>query len=271
MKRTCLLASSAALLAAVALAGCAGGEDSDEEATLAQPSAAPCRSTQVPAQVASGAVDIKPLPPDALVKKASLDYPAGTTSELLNSYPLIALVQATTREKPVAVQGKGIGALAADAVAAAPPAVPGSLSFRVVRPMTLQVVRELRGDLPTCLELAIPGGSADGFAEFDPGFPRRIAVGEPMLAFFSGPDPSQSGPVLTLLVAAQPDGTFVLPFGDGTPIEVATWTVPPYAPPVDLPGGFRPRPGNGPGLPVVGPGVPDLNSDAPATPAASGG
>jgi len=204
-------------------------------------------TTPVAPDVADGSVDLTPLVEGGNGTSANIDYAQGSTNELLNAYPAMALVEVTTRSRPIAVRGSVFSALSAGEVRER--AAPGDDGpFAVVRPATLEVLRTYRGELPACLDLAIPGGSTGRQSTSDPSFPNRLTVGGPLLALFSGSDLPNGTPNLTLLIPPQADGQFVLPFGDREPIDATSWTPPPFVPVTPAPGGIRPNPVE-PGLP----------------------
>jgi hypothetical protein len=98
----------------------------------------------------------------------------------------------------------------------------------VLRPTRLAVIRPLKGQLPPCLDLDIPGGTA-GNSQYHPSqFPARFAPGDEMLGLFSTHDQPGTSipPYAQALLLAGSTGHLTLPFGDNDRIDINTWTPP---------------------------------------------
>ncbi|MCA1846136.1 MAG: hypothetical protein LC792_23685 [Actinobacteria bacterium] len=103
-----------------------------------------------------------------------------------------------------------------------PPPGAGESDFEVIRPARFAVVRQLKGSIPDCLDLDVPGGtvgsvSSDGFA---PAF----GVGDRMLAFvILHDDTGNPAPWANLMLLADKNGLVTLPFGAQDRLNIDTW------------------------------------------------
>jgi hypothetical protein len=142
-----------------------------------------------------------------------------------------------SRGPATAVAGDGYGAY--PSTAHEPPGSdPGDWSL--IRPARFAVTRVLKGSLPECVDLDVPGGSSPDFVQQGGGEPPPFGVGARMLAFFLAahaddgsvvaaprrPSPPKEVPPFTAwLILVAPDGTAQILGGSET-INVDTWTPP---------------------------------------------
>ena len=95
---------------------------------------------------------------------------------------------------------------------------------RVVRVATDRVIK---GSVPHCLALDIPGGVANGHRTTNADYPLVIRIGDRLLVFFSPLGPPGNRQVEPGVIAAvAPDGTVVVPFGGYETVNVDTWQPP---------------------------------------------
>lgn len=96
---------------------------------------------------------------------------------------------------------------------------------RVVRPILFRAEQALKGVVPRCLLLEVPGGSAGDVTEETGGlFPHRLRVGDRVLAFLTTGDVGGAPVPLwsSLMLAVSPEGIVRFPF-DGTTVDLDTF------------------------------------------------
>jgi hypothetical protein len=94
--------------------------------------------------------------------------------------------------------------------------------FEVIRPTRFAVVRQLKGSIPDCLDLDVPGGTVGSISS--DGFAPAFGVGDRMLAFVTLHDDS-GGPTpwVNLMLLADKNGLVTLPFGGRDRLNLDTW------------------------------------------------
>lgn len=171
-----------------------------------------------------GSADTTPLVPGALGRSGHGDPGGGeppTTAQILASYDAVAVLTVVSRGPVTAVAGGGYGAR--PSIAHEPPGSdPGDWSL--IRPARFSVTRVLKGSLPQCMDLDVPGGSSPDFAQHVEGDPPPFGVRDRAIAFVNAAHGSE--PLTAWLTLVAPDGTVQIPFGDHETINVDTWTLP---------------------------------------------
>lgn len=173
-------------------------------------------------QTDDGSGDTAPLPPGGRGRDAINDFIGSPTPEVLGGNDAVAVLRVVSRGAPIAAADDQRGG-ARQSMPRRPPEE-GAQWFTVVRPMRLEVVRELKGSLPKCLDLDVPGGTSGEFSESSNVFPRQGAPGDRLLAFFATRD--ARGPIVPFAMAmwrADEEGWLTLPFGDGERVDLETW------------------------------------------------
>lgn len=173
-----------------------------------------------------------PPAPGALGKSSEDALSAGTTGDHVSGYDAIAVVRVVARQHPIAVAAAQGGPAARPSGKYGPPG-PGPWDFDVVRPATLQVVRQIKGTVGgPCLSLDIPGGNTSSRVVHESEFPARFGVGDTMLGFFMKERPSATtAAIATLLLTADGQGTVRIPFAGLEQVNVYTWAPPAPSPP----------------------------------------
>jgi hypothetical protein len=182
---------------------------------------ASCRPAPGQSVTDDGIADFSPLPPGGRGKSGGPDlFSGGPSDQLLRQWEAFAVLQVVSRGIPTAIADpREFGARPSRQH---PPPGPGESDFEVIRPTRFAVVRPLKGSIPDCLDLDVPGGtvgsvSSDGFA---PAF----GVGDRMLAFFMLHDDSGApAPWANIMLLADKNGLVTLPFGDRDRLNVDTW------------------------------------------------
>jgi hypothetical protein len=186
-----------------------------------------------------GSSDFTVLPPGGRSKSGVGDYASGSTDELLQLYQGFAVIQVVSRGVPTAIADPGT--YGARPSSSHPPPGNGASDFEVIRPARFAVVRQLKGSIPACLDLDVPGGTAGLFSSN--GFAPAFGVGDQMLALLQTHDDAGAPtPWAWALLRADKNGMLTLPFGDHDLLNVNTWTPtalalspPPPLPPTTVP------------------------------------
>lgn len=230
------LGGAVAILSALVLTACGSGAAQDRAVPADASQCTTPGAASTDPSVANGSVDVAP--PGSRTTVVQGDFAAQNSVQFLSAFPAIGVVEVVARDKPVALASSQYFAVATERALAQPRAnLAVQEYFAVVRPAAFQVVETVRGTLPECLDLAVPGGSVGDFTERNGAFPARFAVGDRLLALFEQARP----PRVSFLFPARQDGNFLLPFGEKV-VNAATWEPPAYKPPGPLPpGGLSPR------------------------------
>jgi hypothetical protein len=138
---------------------------------------------------------------------------------LLRYYEAFAVLQVVSRGVPTAIADPGT--FGARPSQAHPPPGEGQDDFEVIRPTRFGIVRQLKGTLPACLDLDVPGGTV-GSVRSD-GFAPAFGIGDRTLAFFSYDDTGSPTPWASLMLLADSNGLVSLPFGGHDRLNVDTW------------------------------------------------
>jgi len=109
------------------------------------------------------------------------DYSAASTDEQLRAQQAFAFIQVVSRSVPTAIADPHT--FGARPSQPHPPPGAGDPDFEIVRPTRFRVVRQLKGALPGCLDLDVPGGTVGALSS--DGFAPAFGVGDRMLAFFT--------------------------------------------------------------------------------------
>lgn len=172
-------------------------------------------------QTDTGSNDTAPIPPGGQGASSEAAWSSGPTAELLGGSDAVAVLRVVSRAAPLPALDDG----QPNAGPSAPHAPPKAGSpFTVVRPTRLAVVRQLKGSLPQCLDLDIPGGTAGTFTKTDSRFPAQLAPDDQLLGLIATQDDKgPTAPYATALFLADRDGWLTLPFGDRERVNVNTW------------------------------------------------
>lgn len=244
------------LTATVLLAGCGAARTDHTVANLA----AKPGCSQAAGQNDAGDHDTDPPASAGQGGADSVDYAPVHTGQYLEGYEAVAVVQVVSRAGGMAsADDHQLGARPFGPQTAPAAATAAREGFKVLRPTRLAVIRLLKGQLPPCLDLDVPGGTAGLYQYHASQFPAAFGPGDKMLGLFSTHD--QPGPTVPAyaqtLLKADPDGNLTLPFGDRDQINVNTWTPPPSQPPPSQPPpSTQPNPCWTPGQPPPSPTSP---------------
>jgi hypothetical protein len=144
----------------------------------------------------------------------------GSSDELLQYYEAFAVLQVVSRGVPTAIADPGV--FGARPSRQHPPPGTGENDFEVIRPARFAVVRQLKGSIPDCLDLDVPGGTVESISSS--GFAPAFGVGDRMLAFVSlHDDTGAPAPWVNLLLPDDKDGLVTLPFGGRDRLNIDTW------------------------------------------------
>jgi hypothetical protein len=170
-----------------------------------------------------------------------MDSGMARTGQYLSAYDAIAVVQVVSRGGGVAgPDDHQLGARPRSPHTAPAAADAARDGFKVLRPTRFAVTRLLKGQLPPCLDLDVPGGTAGNYPYHSSQFPARFSPGDRMLGlFFTQDRPGHAvPPYAQALLLADSTGHLTLPFGDHDRIDINIWAPPapePYGPPVTQP------------------------------------
>lgn len=172
-------------------------------------------------QTDTGSNDTAPRPPGGQWSDSVVDFNRGPTAETLGGTDAVAVLRVVSRAEAVAAAE----AEEPNARPSAPHERPKAGSqFTVLRPARLAVVRQLKGSLPQCLDLDVPGGRAGMFTKTGSQFPAQLAPGDQLLGLIATQDEKgPTAPYATALFRADRDGWLTLPFGDRERVNVNTW------------------------------------------------
>jgi hypothetical protein len=208
------------LLVALALAACG---DADPRQ---QPQAAgPCQASQ-DAVPGDRSVNDDPKASGGTSSFGLSSGAAGSTDELLAQTRHVAVLEVVGRDLPVARSGPGYPN-AVTIGGSYPRGDESDSSVRdIVRPVRFRVTRVLKGTLPECLALDVPGGRAGTHRSLVDTMPRVITPGDTVLAFLDDEMGGVRVPLYaTELLKAAKDGTVRLPFGSQPVVDLDTWTL----------------------------------------------
>jgi hypothetical protein len=125
---------------------------------------------------------------------ALLADPPPHTDEYLRQWSVIAVIQVVSRAKPRLGSG-------ADG------------DWAVFRPARVEVQKSVKGHPPTCVDIDVPGGVADGQRkETNADFAHQLDPGDRFVGLFA---PGANGLQLWQLIAVEPDGTARMPYPYG--------------------------------------------------------
>jgi hypothetical protein len=149
------------------------------------------------------------------------DYRAVPTDEALAQVDSIAVLTAVGRDAPSLPASSATAATDSASVTFDP----NSRPVLVMRKVRFATTRVIKGDVPACLELDIPGGRVGQQYDTNENFPRVITVGSRYVAFFVRYDlAAQPSPLRTFdIEPVDANGYFSVPFGGATNAD--TWTL----------------------------------------------
>jgi hypothetical protein len=181
---------------------------------------ASCRPVPGQSTTNDGSGDFAPLPPGGRGKSEIPEYPSGSTDEILSHHEAFAVLQVVSRGGPAAIADPRL--FGARPSRPHPPPGTGESDFEVIRPARFAVVRPLKGTIPDCLDLDVPGGTVGSLSS--DGFAPAFGVGDRMLAFVNlHDDRGAPAPWVNIMLVADEHGLVTLPFGAHDRLNVDTW------------------------------------------------
>lgn len=174
------------------------------------------------------ALDNAPPSPGDLVGVMSFDPSSDSVEQVEKGVDVVALLTVTDRLPPTTVVGASTGyAVAlgsAPKVTAADQAGQSILSPsqpEVMRPTALVLDQLIKGVLPSCVKLDIPGGKAGTFVTVDSLTPSVLPIGAKVLVLATGSYGSAQHPLrIGEMAIVSSENLVQLPYGGGSDLDV---------------------------------------------------
>ena len=213
---------AAATVPPLLVAGCGG---SDTETVSAAPPSVDC-PVQTGALDASdsGAADFVDPGPGGVseVRHTEENQKVRSTPEALSGMDSVAVLGVVSRRGPIGVDRvAGVRRPGAVRSTPSPTAHPGDTDIDVVRPARFTLVRTIKGSVPSCLDLDVPGGTFGKARQENSRFPQNFKRGDRMLAIFAD---TETPSFAIALYPADKDGNLTLPFGAEERVNLNTWS-----------------------------------------------